>query len=274
MVGPVSNSFGGLRPGHPRLCKKVVDARHKAGHDEGMEKKSLTHRAETGEGRPLRSYGRRKARPLSGRKEQLLGELLPRLRLELRSKAPSPLTQIFDVPVREVWLEIGFGSGEHLLSQAERHPEIGFIGAEPFINGVASLLGAIETRKLTTIRIHDGDAREVLSWLPDGSIGAAFILFPDPWPKKRQQKRRLLSPDTVTELARALRPGAALRFASDDGDYAAEALFHLSRSAAFAWQAERAHDWRSRTADWPETRYERKALAAGRKPVYLGFERL
>ena len=251
-----------------------MDARHKAGHDEGMEKKSPTHLAEPGEGRPLRSYGRRKARPLSGRKEQLLGELLPRLRLELHSEAPSPLTQLFDVPVREVWLEIGFGSGEHLLSQAERHAEIGFIGAEPFINGVASLLGAIETRGLKTIRIHDGDAREVLSWLPNGSIGAVFILFPDPWPKKRQQKRRLLSPETVTELARILRSGGLLRFASDDGDYAAEALFHLSRSDAFAWQAERAHDWRIRPTDWPETRYERKALAAGRKPVYLGFERL
>jgi tRNA (guanine-N7-)-methyltransferase len=239
-----------------------------------MEKKSPPHRAETGEARPLRSYGRRKARPLSERKEQLLGELLPRLRLDLRKPAPSPLTQLFTVPVREVWLEIGFGSGEHLLSQAERHPDIGFIGAEPFINGIASLLGGIETRKLTTIRIHDGDAREVLSWLPDGSIGAAFILFPDPWPKKRQQKRRLVSQDTIAELACILRPGGVLRFASDDADYAAEALFILSRSGAFEWQANCAGDWRTRSADWPETRYERKALVAGRKPVYLSFAKL
>jgi len=224
--------------------------------------------------RPLRSYGRRKARPLSGRKAQLLGELLPRLRLDLRKPAPSPLTQLFDVPVREVWLEIGFGSGEHLLAQAEHHPEIGFIGAEPFINGVASLLGGIETRQVKTIRIHDSDAREVLSWLPDGSIGAAFILFPDPWPKKRQQKRRLVSQDTITELARSLRPGGLLRFASDDADYAAEALFVVSRSGAFEWQAECAGDWRVRAPDWPETRYERKALAAGRKPVYLSFTML
>ncbi len=209
----------------------------------GWSRKPLTKHG-TREARPLRSYGRRKARPLSGRKEQLLGELLPRLRLDLREPAPSPLTQLFDGPVRDVWLEIGFGSGEHLLWQAEHHPEIGFVGAEPFINGVASLLGAIETRKLTTIRIHDGDAREVLSWLPDGSIGAAFILFPDPWPKKRQQKRRLVSPETVAELARSLRPGGVLRFASDDADYAAEALFLMSRSGAFEWQAERANDWR------------------------------
>ena len=251
-----------------------MDARHKAGHDEGMDKKSRTGSTETGEARPLRSYGRRKARPLSGRKEQLIGELLPRLRLDLREPASSRLTQLFDAPVREVWLEIGFGSGEHLLWQAEHHPEIGFIGAEPFINGVASLLGAIETRKLKTIRIHDGDAREVLSWLPSGSISAAFVLFPDPWPKKRQQKRRLMSQETVAELARILRPGGLLRFASDDGDYASEALFLLLRSGGFAWQAECADDWRIRPADWPETRYERKALAAGRKPVYLSFEKL
>jgi tRNA (guanine-N7-)-methyltransferase len=248
-----------------------VDAGHKAGHDEGMEKKSPIGRTETGERQRLRSYGRRKARPLSGRKEQLLGELLPRLRLDLRKPAPSPLTQLFDAPMREVWLEIGFGSGEHLLAQAEHHPEIGFIGAEPFINGVASLLGAIETHKLTTVRIHDGDAREVLPWLPSDSIGAAFILFPDPWPKKRQQKRRLVSQETIAELARSLRPGGVLRFASDDADYAAEALFHVSHSGAFEWQAECADDWRIRPPDWPESRYERKALAAGRKPVYFGF---
>jgi tRNA (guanine-N7-)-methyltransferase len=211
---------------------------------------------------------------LSGRKEQLLGELLPRLRLDLRKPAPSPLTQLFDAPVREVWLEIGFGSGEHLLWQAEHYPEIGFIGAEPFINGVASLLGAIETRKLATIRIHDGDARELLAWLPDNTIGAAFILFPDPWPKKRQQKRRLVSQETIAELARILRPGGLLRFASDDADYAGEALFLVSRNGDFAWRAESASDWRVRPADWPETRYERKALAAGRKPVYLGFTKL
>ncbi|HEY8275980.1 MAG TPA: tRNA (guanine(46)-N(7))-methyltransferase TrmB [Methyloceanibacter sp.] len=238
-----------------------------------MDRKSVPGQAASG-ALPLRSYGRRKARPLSGRKEQLIGELLPRLRLNLRKPAPSPLAQLFDVALHEVWLEIGFGSGEHLLWQIEHHPEIGFVGAEPFINGVASLLGAIETRKLKTIRIHDGDAREVLSWLPSGSIGAAFILFPDPWPKKRQQKRRLLSQETVAELARILRPGGLFRFASDDDDYAGEALFLIVQSGQFAWQAEGAGDWRTRPADWKETRYERKALAAGRKSVYLSFTKL
>ena len=238
-----------------------------------MEKRSPAGSTETGERQRLRSYGRRKARPLSGRKEQLLGELLPRLRLDLGKPAPAPLTQLFEVPVQEVWLEIGFGSGEHLLAQAEHHPEIGFIGAEPFINGVASLLGAIETRRLTTIRVHDCDVREVLPWLPTSSIGAAFILFPDPWPKKRQLKRRLLCADTLAEIARVLRPGGEFRFASDNGDYAAQALRLARQSDLFTWTAERATDWRERPADWPETRYERKALSEGRKSTYLSFSR-
>ena len=225
------------------------------------------------ESRPLRSYGRRKGKPLSARKERLLGELLPRLRLDLKKPAPARLTDLFDVPVNEVWLEIGFGSGEHLLWQAEHHKDVGFIGCEPFVNGVASLLGAVEDQDIKTIRVHDGDAREVLAWLPDRSIGRIFLLFPDPWPKKRQLKRRLLSADTVRELARVLRPGGELRFASDSGDYAAEALLLIGQSGAFSLAGERPVDWRERAADWPETRYERKALSEGRTPVYLRWRR-
>ena len=151
--------------------------------------------------RPLRSYGRRKAKPLSARKERLIGELLPRLRLDLETPAPSLLTRLFATRVEDVWLEIGFGSGEHLLWQAETHKDVGFIGCEPFINGLGTLLGAIEDRGIGTIRVHDGDAREVLAWLPDRSIGRIFLLFPDPWPKKRQLKRRLLCADTLGEIA-------------------------------------------------------------------------
>jgi tRNA (guanine-N7-)-methyltransferase len=202
-----------------------------------------------------------------------MGELLPRLRLDLEQHAPECLTELFEAPVKEVWLEIGFGSGEHLLWQADQHEDVGFIGCEPFINGVASLLGAIEDRGLKTIRVHEGDAREVLAWLPDGGVSRIFILFPDPWPKKRQMKRRLFSPDFVNELARILIPGGELRFASDSGDYAAQVLFLMRQSGAFNWTAERAADWRERPADWPETRYERKALSEGRKPVYLRFRR-
>ena len=226
------------------------------------------------ETRPLRSYGRRKGKPLSARKERLLGELLPLLRLDLKSPPPARLTDLFDVPVRDIWLEIGFGSGEHLLWQAAHHKDVGFIGCEPFINGVASLLGAVEEQDIKTIRVHDGDAREVLAWLLDRSVGRIFLLFPDPWQKKRQLKRRLLSPGTVGELARVVRPSGELRFASDSGDYAAETLLLMRQSGAFAWTAERANDWRERGADWPETRYERKALSEGRKSIYLSFRRL
>ncbi|MEZ5828427.1 MAG: tRNA (guanine(46)-N(7))-methyltransferase TrmB [Hyphomicrobiales bacterium] len=220
--------------------------------------------------RPLRSYGRRKGKPLSPRKERLTAELLPTLRPNLSAAAQRNLTQLFAVPVREVWLEIGFGSGEHLLWQAERNPDIGLIGCEPFINGVATLLGAIEDRDLKTIRVHDGDARDVLAWLPDSAIARVFILFPDPWPKKKQLKRRLISEDFVRELTRIMAPGAELRFASDDSDYADHTIGAITASEAFAPQT--ASD--RRPDDWPETRYERKALREGRKPVYLSWRRL
>jgi tRNA (guanine-N7-)-methyltransferase len=225
------------------------------------------------EARLLRSYGRRKAKPLSARKERLIGELLPRLRLDLGTRPPSLLTTLFAAHVDDVWLEIGFGSGEHLLWQAETHKDVGFIGCEPFVNGMGSLLGAIEDRGIDTIRVHDGDAREVLAWLPDRSIGRIFLLFPDPWPKKRQIKRRLLSADTLGELARVLRPGGEFRFASDS-DYATQALRLARQSGVFTWTAESAADWRERPTDWPETRYERKALGEGRKCTYLRFSRL
>jgi tRNA (guanine-N7-)-methyltransferase len=246
-----------------------VDARHKARHDEVVVMSDSSKRDI-----PLRSYGRRKARPLSGRKDRLLEELLPSLRLDLAHAAPSPLAALFPQPVGEVWLEIGFGSGEHLLWQAEQHPGVGFIGCEPFINGVASLLGKIESAGLATIRVYDGDARDVLAWLPETAIGRIFILFPDPWPKTRHQKRRLMSPETIALIARALNRGGELRFASDSGEYAGEALRNLLASGDFAWSAQGAADWRVRPADWPETRYERKALSDGRKPAYLTFRRL
>lgn len=226
-----------------------------------------------GDTRPLRSYGRRKGKRLSPRKERLIAELLPTLRLSLAAGAPRDVRTLFPAQVREVWLEIGFGSGEHLLWQAEHASDVGFIGCEPFINGVASLLGAIEDRGLKTIRVYDGDARDVLAWLPNESIARTFILFPDPWPKKRQAKRRLISPELLQALARVMSPGGELRFASDDVDYAGQTLHAVEQSDAFCWQARRANDWRVRPDGWPETRYERKALS-GRKPVYLRWLRV
>ncbi len=222
---------------------------------------------------PLRSYGRRKSKPLSARKARLIGAFLPLLRIDLAAKAPNPLADLFPVPIKQVWLEIGFGSGEHLLWQAAQNKEIGLIGCEPFINGMGSLLGAIEERGIRNIRLHDGDAREVLAWLPDCSIGRIFLLFPDPWPKRRHEKRRLLTQETIHQFARVLLPGGEVRFASDNGDYAAQALFLMRQGGAFLWRAERAADWRMRPSDWPETRYEQKALSEGRKAVYLSFDR-
>jgi tRNA (guanine-N7-)-methyltransferase len=226
------------------------------------------------ETRPLRSYGRRKGKRLSQRKERLVAELLPTLRPNLARPAPADISALFAVPVREVWLEIGFGSGEHLVWQAERHPDVGIIGCEPFLNGVAALLGAIEDRGLRTVLVHDGDARDVLTWLPEGSICRAFILFPDPWPKKRQSKRRLVTLEMMQALARVVAPGGILRFASDDASYAGQTLRAVHQSGAFDWLAAKASDWRNRPANWPETRYERKALSEGRNPVYLEWRRL
>ncbi|MGI8724290.1 MAG: tRNA (guanosine(46)-N7)-methyltransferase TrmB [Methyloceanibacter sp.] len=228
--------------------------------------------AESLEQRALRSYGRRKAKPLGERKTRLMDQLLPRLRLDL-AQAPPRVSELFPQTVREIWLEIGFGSGEHLLWQAEHHSDIGFIGCEPFINGMASLLGAVEDRGITNIRVHDGDARDALAWLPEASIGRIFILFPDPWPKLRHRKRRLVSPETVPALARVLKQGGDIRFASDVGDYAAQALLAFQAGGQFDWLAERAGDWRMRPQDWPETRYERKAVSDGRRSAYLRFRR-
>lgn len=169
----------------------------------------------------------------------------------------------------DVWLEIGFGAGEHLLWQAQHHPRTGLIGAEPYEGGVAKLLARLDGTE--NIRIHEGDAREILDALPDASIGRAFVLFPDPWPKTRHHKRRFVQAATLDALARVLKPGAELRFASDDADYLAWTLERLTAHPAFAWTATRAADWTERPADWPQTRYEAKALHG--PPAFLRFVR-
>lgn len=175
--------------------------------------------------------------------------------------------------MRGYWLEIGFGAGEHLAAQALARPDIGFLGCEPFINGVAALLAKMEADDITNIRLFDDDARLLLPRLPEGVIDRAFILFSDPWPKKRHNKRRIITPRTLDALARILRPGAELRFASDDMSYISWTLEHMRRCPEFSWPAAGPADWRNRPADAVETRYERKALAEGRRCVYLGFRR-
>jgi tRNA (guanine-N7-)-methyltransferase len=218
-------------------------------------------------------HGRRWARGLTDRQGEALAVRLPALRPNVAASAPACLPQLFSCEVDDVWLEIGFGGGEHLAWQAEANPRVGFIGCEPFFNGAAKLLCEIEDRGLSNVKIHDDDARPLLGWLPEASIGRAFILFPDPWPKRRHWKRRFVNLETLAALARAIRPGGELRFATDSPPYARAALALMRRRPDFCWLAEAPGDWRERPADWPSTRYEQKAVRAGRKPCYLRFTR-
>ena len=195
--------------------------------------------------------------------------LLPRLRLHLES-ARDP-RRYFTAPVEDVWLEVGFGAGEHLLWQAQHHRDVGMIGAEPYEGGVAKLLSKLEWTPVANLRIHEGDAREIMDALPDASIGRVFILFPDPWPKTRHHKRRFVQTEALDALARILKPGAELRFASDDAGYVAWALERLIAHPAFVWTAARVSDWTVRPANWPGTRYEAKALHG--PPAFLRFVR-
>lgn len=223
--------------------------------------------------RPL-LFGRRKGHPLSPRRQRLVDTVLPRLRLDLAAPPPEKLSALFSEPKDEVWLEIGFGGGEHLAWQAEKNWNVGLIGVEPFLNGLANLLARIDEADLDNIRLHDGDAQTLLRWLPPQSLERAFVLFPDPWPKKRHQKRRLLSPETLETLAEVLKPGAELRIATDWGHYASAILIAAAKVSRLEWQATSAASWRHRPEDWPATRYEGKAIKAQRRCYYLSFRRV
>ena len=222
----------------------------------------------------LRSFGRRKGRKLSPRQASLLAELLPRVAVDPTAPSPAGARALFAAGVDDVWLEIGFGGAEHLLWQARQHPSVGIIGCEPFEDGVVKALAGIEEHGLAErVRIHADDARPLLRWLPTAGIGRAFILYPDPWPKKRHVKRRLVSPALVAELARVIRPGAELRIGTDIGDYARTVLLAMRDEQRFAWTARGPEDWRVRPDDWPMTRYEQKAVREGRRSTYLRFVR-
>ncbi|MGD9657954.1 MAG: tRNA (guanosine(46)-N7)-methyltransferase TrmB [Methylocystis sp.] len=212
-----------------------------------------------------RLYGRSKGKALRKHQAELVAELLPRLSLDLSQPAPSF--------ARETHLEIGFGGGEHLIAAAAANPQTDFIGCEPFINGVAKLLARIEERGLTNIRLHQGDAADALDWLPDDSLSRIYLFYPDPWPKRRHRKRRFIARDNLDRLARVMRTGAELRFATDIDDYAAWTLARLRAHPAFVWRARRAEDWLAPWPGWMRTKYEGKAIADGRHPVYLTFIR-
>jgi tRNA (guanine-N7-)-methyltransferase len=217
----------------------------------------------TDEGKRFQLYGRRKGKALRAHHAKLIAELLPKLAFDPRHFAARK-------PAR---LEIGFGGGEHLAHQAALHPDVAFIGAEPFINGVAKLLGLIEARSLENISVHAGDARELFAALPDGSLDRIYLLYPDPWPKMRHHRRRLVNQENLQHFHRLLQPGGLFHFASDIEHYVQWTLFETRKSGGFKWLAESACDWRTPFPDWIETRYEAKAKREGRVPSYLTFRR-
>ena len=221
----------------------------------------------------IRSFGRRRTRKATARQQNLLDFVMPRYMLDVSAPLRSLPTSLFEADVTAIWLEIGFGGGEHLIWQAAKNPHIGFIGCEPFIDGTIKVLDAIEAQGLTNILLYNDDARHVMRWLPQESVSRVFVLFPDPWPKKRHNKRRLVNPATLNLIAKVMHCGAELRAATDIEDYAKAMLLAFQKVECLAWTAQRAADWRIRPPDWPETRYERKALIAGRRCYYFRFKK-
>jgi tRNA (guanine-N7-)-methyltransferase len=224
--------------------------------------------------RRIPTFGRRRGRTLRSGQKDLLDQLLPRFAVSLPSPGPLDPGALFGRTRSTIWLEIGFGGGEHLALEAQHHPNIGFIGCEVFENGIVKLLAKVAGQKLDNIRIFADDARLLIAALSAASIDRVFIMFPDPWRKRRHHKRRIVSRETLDGLGRIMTDNAELRVASDDGDYVCWILERVSDHPAFEWLARRPTDWRERPQDWPATRYEQKARAAGRSPVFLRMRRL
>ncbi len=228
-------------------------------------------------GAPWRNfYGRRRGKGLRESQKTYLDEDLAALSPGRVSWEENPDRLPLDLgarfPGREIWLEIGFGGGEHMVHQAALHPQAGIVGCEPFINGVAMLLRKIRDAGVENVAVHPGDARDLFDVLPAASVAKAFLLYPDPWPKKKHHRRRFVTPEHLEPLARAMRPGAELRVATDIPDYVRQALEEVP-DHGFEWVAERPADWREPWDDWIPTRYEQKALREGRVPHYLTFRR-
>jgi tRNA (guanine-N7-)-methyltransferase len=216
-------------------------------------------------------YGRRQGHKLRQGRQRLVDELLPTLQLALnQAKEPD---RLFEQGTKDTWLEIGFGAGEHLAGQALANPDIGFIGCEPFINGVATLLRSVEQSNISNIKIFDDDARLLLPELPDNSIGRVFVLFSDPWPKTRHQRRRFITRQTLDQLARLMKDGAELRFVSDHAEYIRWVLELIEGHSDFSWPVRRPCDWQEPPKDWVPTRYETKARRQGIQCIYLCIRR-
>lgn len=218
-------------------------------------------------------YGRRKGHPLRKGQAHFLRDSLPALALDLAKPAPADLRTLFPAPVSAVRLEIGFGGGENLLHEARENPGVGHIGCDVYLNGVAKFVAALAQERLANVRVHHGDAQPLLDWLPEAGLERLDILYPDPWPKRRHWKRRFISDERVRKIARVLKPGGTVRFATDIPHYGEWALVRFLRSGEFQWTAERADDWRLPWAGFLGTRYEVKAIREGRKPAYFMFRR-
>ena len=219
-------------------------------------------------------FGRRKGHKLRAHQADLIAQLLPRLALDISGPAPTDAADLFGPPARAIRLEIGFGGGEHLVAEARTHQETGFIGCEPYINGMAKILAQIEAHDIRNIRLFAGDAAELLAWLPARTLARIDLIHPDPWPKRRHWKRRFVQDATIAAMARVLTSGGEFRFVSDIDDYCAWTLAHLARSADFAWTAERASDWREPWSGYTMTRYGHKAEREGRRSTYLRFRKV
>jgi tRNA (guanine-N7-)-methyltransferase len=219
-------------------------------------------------------FGRRKGHKLRPHQAQLIETLLPQLALDLSQRAPPDLRALFPVPVTDVALEIGFGGGESMIAQARNQPHTGTIGVEPFINGMAKALAAIEAGGLRNVRLHFDDAVNLIAWLPDASLARIDLIHPDPWPKRRHWKRRFIQDEMVTNLARILRPQGEFRFVTDIADYAAWTLLRLLRSKQFEWTALHADDWRKPWPGFAQTRYNAKAAREDRTSCFLVFRKI